>query len=411
MIKDQLIPQIRFKGFKDEWAQHELGKIGKTYSGLSGKNKNDFGHGQAKYVTYMNVFSNPVSRKEYVEPIEIDKSQSEVEYGDILFTTSSETPEEVGMSSVWLESEKNVYLNSFCFGYRSFLKTEPYYMAYMLRSDQVRKKIKFLAQGISRYNISKNKMMEINVSIPEYKEQKEIGLYFKNINKLISLEQERYNKLINVKKSLLGKMFPKENDKVPQIRFKEFSDDWKKSKLNEISEIIGGGTPSTSNPDYWDGDIDWYAPAEMEGKIYANGSVRKITKIGLKNSSAKILPAHRTVLFTSRAGIGKMAVLQREGSTNQGFQSIVLNIGHSPYFIYSMGDLIKRKVEVISSGSTFLEISGKMLGNLEIMVPKESEQNAIARYFEILDTLITLNGKKIKKLENVKKALLNKMFV
>ena len=123
------------------------------------------------------------------EPIEIDKKQNEVKFGDVFFTTSSETPEEVGMSSVWLENCDNMYLNSFCFGYRPSEKINPYYMAYMLRSENVRKKITFLAQGISRYNISKNKMMEISIPLPSFEEQRQIGTYFRTLDHLITLHQ------------------------------------------------------------------------------------------------------------------------------------------------------------------------------------------------------------------------------
>ena len=166
---------------------------------------------------------------------------------------------------------------------------------------------------------------------------------------------------------------------------------WEQRKLSDIAEIIGGGTPDTNNPDYWDGDIDWYAPAEIEGKRYAESSVRKITDLGLQKSSAKVLPAIKTVLFTSRAGIGKMAILQRPAATNQGFQSLVLKDGTDTYFIYSMGDKIKGMAEGIASGSTFLEISGKMLGNLEIMIPAIDEQIEIASFFRGIDNLITLH--------------------
>lgn len=116
--------------------------------------------------------------------------------------------------------------------------------------------------------------------------------------------------------------------------------------MDELADIIGGGTPDTNNPAYWDGDIDWYAPAEIEGQRYAVSSIRKITELGLQKSSAKVLPVGRTVLFTSRAGIGKMAILQRPAATNQGFQSLVLHDGTDPYFIYSMGDKIKEIAEV-----------------------------------------------------------------
>lgn len=201
------VPEIRFKGFTDAWEQRKLGDIGQTYTGLSGKTKDDFGHGQARFVTYMNVFSNPVSNPEMTEPIEIDPKQEEVEVGDVFFTTSSETPEEVGMSSVLLEKRGRTYLNSFCFGFRPSEIIDSYYLAYMLRSESTRKKIVLLAQGISRYNISKNKVMEIAILLPSLDEQKLIGQYFRKLDNLITLHQRKLEKLKNIKKSMLDKMF------------------------------------------------------------------------------------------------------------------------------------------------------------------------------------------------------------
>ena len=171
------------------WEQRKLGEAGTTFTGLSGKTKEDFGHGDAKFVTYMNVFSNPISDSEKTEAVEIDKNQNTVQFGDVFFTTSSEIPEEVGMSSVWLENIENMYLNSFCFGYRPTIKIDSYYMAYMLRSEAVRNKIIYLAQGISRYNISKNGVMQIEVPLPDITEQKLVGEYFYKLDNLITLHQ------------------------------------------------------------------------------------------------------------------------------------------------------------------------------------------------------------------------------
>ena len=201
------VPEIRFKGFTEAWEQRKFGEVGETYTGLSGKSKDDFGHGSGKFITYMNIFSNPVASPNMTESIEIDDSQNKVRFGDVLFTTSSETPDEVGMSSVWLENAENTYLNSFCFGYRPTAEFNPYYLAYMLRSSSMRKKITFLAQGISRYNISKNKMMDIEMPIPSIDEQKQIGEYFANLDRLITLHQRELEKLQNIKKSMLEKMF------------------------------------------------------------------------------------------------------------------------------------------------------------------------------------------------------------
>ena len=202
-----LIVQLTPPFYTFSWEQRKLGEMGQTYTGLSGKTKDDFNHGQARFVTYMNVFSNPISNPEMTEPIEIDPKQNEVEVGDVFFTTSSETPKEVGMSSVLLEKRGKTYLNSFCFGFRPSEKIDSYYLAYMLRSESARAKITLLAQGISRYNISKNKVMEIAVSLPSLDEQKMIGQYFCQLDNLITLHQRELEKLQNIKKSMLEKMF------------------------------------------------------------------------------------------------------------------------------------------------------------------------------------------------------------
>ena len=192
--------------------------------------------------------------------------------------------------------------------------------------------------------------------------------------------------------------------KVPQIRFKGFTDAWVKRKLGECAKIIGGGTPTTWISEYWDGNIDWYTPAEINEQIYVQRSERRITECGLQNSSAKLLPAQKTVLFTSRAGIGKMAILLNEGSTNQGFQSIVLDSETDTYFVFSMGAQIKKSAEKIASGSTFLEISGNLLGEIGFLFPDYIEQSKIGTFFKHLDELIALYKQKHEKLQKIKKA-------
>ncbi|WP_290061466.1 restriction endonuclease subunit S [Paraclostridium bifermentans] len=206
------------------------------------------------------------------------------------------------------------------------------------------------------------------------------------------------------------------SEKVPKIRFKQFKGEWKEYAIEDICEIVGGGTPSTVNSKYWNGSINWYSPTEIGSTVYVNKSKKTITELGLQKSSAKMLPAHKTILFTSRAGIGDMAILQNEGCTNQGFQSFVLKDEYNPYFIYSMGNKIKRLALLNASGSTFLEISGKVLGRLKIHIPQNvagiepSEQFKIGEYFKALDNLINNHQDKYDKLINIKKCMLEKMF-
>lgn len=192
------VPEIRFDGFTYDWEQRKLGDIGSTFTGLSGKTKEDFGHGDAQFITYMNVFSNPVANLEMTEAVEIDAKQNCVKKGDVFFTTSSETPEEVGMSCVMPENKDNIYLNSFCFGYRPTEKFDLDYLAYVLRADSFRQEMTFLAQGISRYNISKNKVMEVSIPIPNLEEQTMVGQYFSNLDHLITLHQRQHKLHLNM---------------------------------------------------------------------------------------------------------------------------------------------------------------------------------------------------------------------
>ena len=197
----------------------------------------------------------------------------------------------------------------------------------------------------------------------------------------------------------------------PNVRFKGFTEDWEQRKLGELAEIVGGGTPSTSVESYWDGDIDWYAPAEIGEQIYLKSSQRKITEEGLNKSSAKVLPVG-TVLFTSRAGIGKTAILLKEGCTNQGFQSIVPNKDKlDSYFIFTRSEELKRYGETVGAGSTFVEVSGKQMANMELMMPTTmDEQQQIGEYFQSLDHLITLHQQKCDETKEFKKYMLQNMF-
>ena len=197
----------------------------------------------------------------------------------------------------------------------------------------------------------------------------------------------------------------------PNIRFKGFTEDWEQRKLGDLAEIVGGGTPSTSKNEYWDGEIDWYAPAEIANQIYVDSSERKITSEGFDNSSAKMLPIG-TVLFTSRAGIGKMAILRKEACTNQGFQSIVPRVNElDSYFIFSRSEELKRYGEMVGAGSTFVEVSGKQMTAMPLLMPPTmDEQKKIGEYFSHLDNLITLHQRKCDEMKEVKKYMLQKIF-
>lgn len=202
----------------------------------------------------------------------------------------------------------------------------------------------------------------------------------------------------------------KDEKKAPKLRFKGFTDDWEQCKLEDVADIVGGGTPSTKKAEYWNGNINWFSPAEIGNQIFVNRSRKRITELGLMKSSAKILPVG-TILFTSRAGIGNTAILTRNACTNQGFQSIVPN-SHKldSYFIYSESAKLKRYGETVGSGSTFTEVSGKQMRKMPLHIPNITEQAKIGNMIKILDHTITLHEEKKHQLECLKSALLQKMF-
>ena len=380
------------------------------YSKGNGYSKSDLTENGTPIILYGRLYTKYQFAIDEVDTFATPKDGSIYSQGnEVIIPASGETAEDIARASAVEKS--GILLGGDLNILRPFNFINPLFLALTISNGEPQKELAKKAQGKSVVHIHNSDIQEVTVSFPIRAEQDRIVAVFRSLDNLITLHQRKYEKLQIIKKSMLENCFPKNGEKVPKIRFSGFTGDWEQRKLADVAEIIGGGTPSTSNPDYWDGDIDWYAPAEIGEQIFAYGSVRKITKEGLIHSSAKILPAHKTVLFTSRAGIGNMAILKRPAATNQGFQSLVCHDDIDPYFMFSMGDSIKAKAERVAAGSTFAEISGKKLGELEFMFPDTGEQKAIGVYFKNLDHLITLHQSELEKLQKIKKSMLERMFV
>jgi len=206
--------EIRFKDEKGkdypEWEEKNLGELGETYNGLSGKNKENFGQGKP-YIQYKQIFDDSkidISRFDSVE-IEENENQNKVQFGDIFFTISSETPDEIGMSSVLLDYVDELYLNSFCFGYRpnSLEELSPYFAKYLFRNESFRRDVVKLAQGSTRYNMSKVQLMKIDIQLPSLAEQTKIANFLTTIDDKISHCSAQIEKMEMWKKGLLQKMF------------------------------------------------------------------------------------------------------------------------------------------------------------------------------------------------------------
>lgn len=265
--------------------------------------------------------------------------------------------------------------------------------------------------GTAQPKLNNEVVKSIPLLIPSIGEQLIIGDFFNRLENAIALHQEKLKGLCALKKAYSQGIFPRKGESTPRVRFANFNSEWENRKLGDLAEIVGGGTPSTKNPEYWNGELDWYSPVELGERVYLNGSQKKITKIGLQKSSAKLLPVG-TVLFTSRAGIGNTAILAKEGATNQGFQSVVPRKEYlDSYFIYSRANELKRYGERTGAGSTFIEVSGKQMSKMSLRTPALEEQKIIGIFFQSLDKIIELQKRKIDFLNNLKKSYLNKMFV
>ena len=397
MTKKSDAPAIRFKGFSDAWEQRKLGDVVQITMGQSpdGSTYSD------EPSDYILVQGNADLQNGWVCPrIWTTQITKKADAGDLIMSVRAPAGAmgKTAYNAVIGRGVAAIKGNEFIYQLLVKMDADGFW--------------KTLSCGSTFESLNSDNIKNAEVKIPTTAEQIKIGGYFQQLDNLITLHQRKFEKLTNVKKSMLEKMFPQNGSSYPEIRFKGFTDPWEQRKLGDIADIVGGGTPSTGNQSYWDGDIDWYAPAEIADQIYANSSQKKITGLGYENSSAKMLPPG-TVLFTSRAGIGKTAILTRKGCTNQGFQSIVPHRGElDSYFIFSRTEELKRYGELVGAGSTFVEVSGKQMAVMELMMPPTMrEQQTIGGFFQQLDHLITLHQRELEKLQNIKKSMLEKMFV
>lgn len=415
-MTNNLAPSVRFPGFTDDWEQRKLGEIIDLENGFAFKSEyfqedpsdvivltpgnvnigGGFQSGKGRFYNIAGKFPD----KFIFKP------------GDIFVTMTDLTPsgQTLGLPAI-VPDDDITYLHNQRLGKLVNFSGDREFLFYVFNTEDYHKYIVATASGTTVKHSSSSKILDYVVHIPIIEEQTKIGAFLNKLDNTIALHQRELDNLKATKQGFLKKMFPKEGETVPEIRFPGFMDDWGLRELGEISDVVGGGTPSTSNNEYWDGNIDWYSPAEIGNQIFVKGSQKRITEVGLQKSSAKILPIG-TVLFTSRAGIGNTAILAKEGATNQGFQSIVPHENKlDSYFIYSRTHELKRYGELNGAGSTFIEVSGKQMAKMPILIPKLAEQVKIGKFFNQLDDTVNLHQQELEKLKQTKQAFLQKMFI
>ena len=224
-MQQVLTGKVRLKGFMEPWVEKSMMEIGQTYNGITGKGKADFGHGNSRYITFLNILNNPSININELESVDIDPindGQNEVRKGDLFFNTSSETPEDVGTCSTLLHDVENVYLNSFCFGFRlKDSEISGLFMSYYFRSEIGRREMATLAQGATRYNLSKENFYKIIVKVPKTKEeQNAITKVLATMDSEISALEAERDKYISIKQGMMQKLLTGQI-RLPQSCLKE----------------------------------------------------------------------------------------------------------------------------------------------------------------------------------------------
>ena len=278
-------------------------------------------------------------------------------------------------------------------------------------SDEVIREIGYTCTGTGQKVLSFLDLQKMKIRVPKYEEQKKIASYIETIGHLITLHQRKLDKLKSVKKSMLEKMIPQNGEVKPEIRFTGFTDDWEQRKLGELSErTFGGGTPNTSNNEYWNGDIPWFQSSDIpDGNLFGVAPKKFISQEGLSKSAAQLIPENSIAIIT-RVGVGKLAFVPFPYTTSQDFLSLS-KLKTEPFFtVYACYKKLQSELNAVQ-GTSIKGITKDELLAKQIMVPNYAEQYQIGAFFTNLDNLITLHQRKLEKLQNIKKAMLEKMFV
>ena len=394
MVKNTKIPAIRFAGFTEAWEQRKLGEVVGIYDGVHQTPK--YQDGGIMFLSVENIAT--LESSKYISEDDFKRDYKVYpQENDILMTRIGD----VGTTNVVADNGLKAYYVSLAL--LKYKSTNPYFLSNALQSDYVKKGLanRTLKTAIPM-KINKEEIGKVDIMLPTLvKEQKKIGAYFRTLDNLITLHQRKCDKLTNIKKSMLEKMFPKNGSNVPEIRFKGFTEAWEQRKLGETCQVTMGQSP--------DGSTYSETPSDY---ILVQGNA------DLKDGW--VSPRIWTTQKTKTADVGEliMSVRAPAGAMGKTSYNVVLWRGvagiKGDEFIYQ--SLVKMDSEgywkKLVAGSTFESINSDSVNGAELMMPQDiAEQDRIGEYFSNLDNLITLHQRKLEKLKNIKKSMLEKMFI
>ena len=399
---------MRFPEFSEEWTKTTLGKIGETFNGLTGKSGSDFGQG-SPYITYKSIFDNSkidLSRVEYVTITDTERkkqTQNEVQYGDIFFTTSSETPDEVGMTSVLLDEVKDCYLNSFCFGYRlnSITDVLPEYMRFYLRSNTIRRRLFVLAQGSTRFNISKGEVMGLTIKLPGTAEQRKIAQLLAMIEDRIATQIKIIEKLESLIRGIVETHYS-QCECINQVRISELGEPF--STMNMSKEDLS----EEGNE------------CILYGELFTTyGCVIKEVKSRTHISTDKATTSQRNdLLFPASTTVDAMSLIAPSAICKEGvilggdlFGIHVNKDYNNEYLSYLINYIYKSKLARYAQGSTIIHLHYSDIKNATLLLPTIEEQNYLAHIMRVVEEKINIEKDMLSKLYSQKAYLLSNLFI
>ena len=398
-------PALRFKGFTDPWEQRKFSDI--TFP--AGEKNRDNLPLESYSITNEHGF---IPQDEKFENGGTMREADKRMYYIVSPNSFAYNPARINVGSIGYQNTgKDVIVSSLYEVFKTSDDVDDRLLWHWFKSPDFQKLIFQLQEGGVRLYFYYDKLCMGTVSLPSLEEQRKIGQFFDSLDTLITLHQRKYEKLVNIKKSMLDKMFPQNGASVPEIRFKGFTDPWEQRKISELAEkTYGGGTPTTSNEAFWNGNIPWIQSSDIvDGKLMGVEPRKYITQTGLNNSATQLVPKDSIAIIT-RVGVGKLAYMPFSYSTSQDFLSLS-KLNTEPFFtVYACYKKLQSELNTVQ-GTSIKGITKDELLAKTISVPVYSEQKQIGSFFTQLDTLIPLHQRKLEKLQNIKKSCLEKMFV
>ena len=377
MTNNNKFPAIRFKGFDDAWEQRKFEDVAVRSSSISSESG-------LPRVEYEDIISGTGRLNKDIFAKESDKTGIVFHKGDVLY----------GKLRPYLQNWLLPSFNGLAVGDFWVLQPQNADSSFLYRLIQSRQfdEVANQSTGTKMPRSDWKLVSKTEFFIPStIGEQAAIGAYFEQLDNLITLHQRKLDKLHNIKKACLEKMFPKNGSNVPEIRLKGFTEAWEQRKLGELSEkTFGGGTPNTSNNEYWNGDIPWFQSSDIsDGKLFDIAPKKFISQDGLSKSAAQLIPENSIAIIT-RVGVGKLAFVPFSYTTSQDFLSLS-RLKTEPFFtVYACYKKLQSELNAVQ-GTSIKGITKDELLAKQIMIPNYAEQRQIGAYFKSLDNLITLH--------------------